>query len=193
MKMDTLLAAVWEQNRALLVFLGILFLLIIGLFLFQGQVVDAEIMTLEKQQTELQKQLRERASSLEGSVVALSEAQRISNELAEFQALIPRKQKFSEFLGELFGWAEKTELDIDQVSYSPEIDDETGFLRYGLSFSLAGDYTQLKRFIHSLENSQRILTIDRITLAGGERRDSTQAEVRLQIQLSTYFRDNGNE
>jgi type IV pilus assembly protein PilO len=62
-------------------------------------------------------------------------------------------------------------------------------LQYDLDFAVSGGYEQLKRFIHLLENSPRILIIHQIALAGSEGAGSGKPGVQLQIHLTTFFQE----
>ncbi len=189
MSARTLLRAVWDQNRSLLMAVLSLSVFSFSFYLYQSQVVVARLVDLRIKQTTLQQQLRQADAAQAGSGILTSEAERIDDELQQFQALIPDKKQFSVFIGELFTWGEKTDLEITQVNYSPKVDQESGLLQYGLSFSVGGKYEQLKRFIHLLENSPRILIIDQISLSGYEKSEQSRPGVKLQIQLTTFFRE----
>ena len=97
-------------------------------------------------------------------------------------------KQFADFVGELFYLADQAQLEIKQISYQPEVDEETEFLYYGLSFSVQGTYQQLKQFIHLLESAQRIMIIDKIAMSG-KRDKSDRAQVELQINLTTLFQE----
>jgi len=188
MAKTTLLKAVLDQSRGWLYFISFLILVAVGLFIYQAQFLNNETERLQHQQKTLQKQLRAREAKLAESGVPVSDVERMETDLQKFSQLIPEKQKFADFIGELFDWAKQSQLSIRQVSYQPEIDKDTKFLNYGLSFSVQGRYAQLKKFIHLLENSNRLLIIDDITLAGRKQKDKA-ANVSLQIKLTTYFQE----
>ncbi len=188
MSQVALLRAVWEQSRVWLCFVAVLILLSVALFVYQSQFATPETVSLLKQQQLLQQQLKEREAEQEQSSVPVSTIEQRQRDLQAFVELVPVKQEFADFLGDLFVWAEQAELEIRQISYRPELDKETNYLHYGLSFSVEGTYGQVKKFIHLLENSKRILIIDRISL-GGKRNKDNSATVTLQINLTTIFRE----
>jgi len=193
MSATALLKAALEQNRVLLVTLGSLSLLVFGLFLYHLLVVDAKLLELRLEQVQTQQRLRSQQAAQADSGALFSEAEQINQELQQFQNLVPEKNQFSIFIGELFQWTETAGLEIKQISYTPKSNSESGFLDYGLNFSVRGEYVQVKRFIHQLENAPRLLIIDRIALAGAEAADTPQALVNLQIHLTTYFRESAND
>jgi type IV pilus assembly protein PilO len=102
--------------------------------------------------------------------------------------MIPPRSELSAFIKELFSYADSSKLEIKQINYQPAWDEELALLSYNLQFSVSGEYRQLKKFIHLLEGSERILIISDISLSGGEGRKEKNAEVSLRIQMKTFFR-----
>ena len=185
----TLLKVVWEQNRGILIALMLLLLVCVGFYLADDLYVEPELEKLLSEQTSLHLQLRQQQQRVTTEGIPLSTAERMANDLSEFYAKIPPKAKFADFVGDLFSWADKADLAIRQVTYQPQIESELGFLKYGLSFSVQGDYGQVKKFIHLLENSSRILIVDNIALSGRPEPDGDKNEVALTIKLTTYFQE----
>ena len=187
MSLSTLAKAVWEQNRALLLTVAALGVLSLGLFIYQQQLLDSRLVDLQIEQIDLQQQLRQRPADPAAHDRAQSEL--LAADLRQFQELIPEKQQFSDFLGELFTMAERSGLDIQQINYAPKVDQDSGLLAYGLNFSVHGTYAQLKNFVQLLENSPRLLIIERIGLSGSEQAGTELSDVQLQLQLTTYFKE----
>lgn len=185
---SALLETIWEQSRSWLYVMGTLVLLSVVVLIYQTHVLAPETEQLQRRQSSLQKQVRAREAKLNESGVPVSTVELMEENLEQFSRLIPPKQKFSDFIGELFHWAEQAQLEIRQISYQPKIDKETEYLNYGLSFSLQGTYEQLKKFMHLLENSKRVLIVDKIGLTGKRNKDSSTS-VNLQINLTTLFQE----
>ena len=61
-------------------------------------------------------------------------------------------------------------------------------MRFELNFNVSGEYEQVKRFIHSLEQSSRLLAIKQIGLQGAD-----DKAVSLRLNLETYFRSGGRD
>ena len=183
-----LLKAIWAQSRGLLFFICALIVLSLGLWIYQAQFIAPETERLHHQQVLLQNQVRDREAKLAESGVPVSTVEKRAENLLKFSAMIPEKQYFADFVGDLFSWAEQADLTIDQISYQPKVDPEASYLLYALSFSVQGTYDQLKKFIHLLENSSRILIIDQLSLTG-KRETSNSAVVSLQINLKTFFHE----
>jgi type IV pilus assembly protein PilO len=182
-----LMTAVWEPNRTRIIVIVILFLCVISAYAAQKWVTEPTLLGLRTEQSRLQQHVRQRQMEFANSGVPVSTAEQIEKNLQQFNRLVPVKADFSIFLGELFDWSQQAGLEIHQISYQPEQEKETGFLRYGLSFSVKGDYSQVKKFIHLLENAPRILLIEKISLGGSSTRKGGKHQVDLRIELATYF------
>ena len=181
-----LITAVWEQNRTRLIVIFIQLLLVITIFVGQRWVSEPNLLVLRTEQSRLQQHVRQRQMGFANSGVPISAAEQIEKNLQQFEHLIPVQTDFSGFIGELFEWAEQAGLDIHQINYQPEYEKETDFLRYGLSFSVKGSYSQVKKFIHLLENAKRLLMVEKISLTGSSS-SKKKNKVDLRIELSTYF------
>jgi len=182
-----LMTAVWKQNRTSIIVIMVLLLLIITVLVGQKLVYEPNLLTLRAEQSRLQQHVRQRQMEFANSGVPVSAAEQIEKNLQQFEDLIPTQTDFSDFIGELFEWAQQAGLEIHQISYNHEHEKETAFLRYGLSFSVKGSYSQVKKFIHLLENAQRILLIEKISLTGSSSNKKSKDKVGLRIELSTYF------
>ncbi len=182
-----LMTAVWKQNRTSIIVIMVLLLLIITVLVGQKLVYEPNLLTLRAEQSRLQQHVRQRQMEFANSGVPVSAAEQIEKNLQQFEDLIPTQTDFSGFVGELFEWAQQAGLEIHQISYNHEHEKETAFLRYGLSFSVKGSYSQVKKFIHLLENAQRILLIEKISLTGASSNKKSKDKVGLRIELSTYF------
>jgi len=186
MTQTSIFQTVWNQGKARILILLFLAILVTAAFLGQQLIVEPHLQSLSAEQFQLQQYVRQRQVEFANSGVPVSTAEQLEKNLEQFAGLIPPKETFSLFIGDLFDWSGKTNLEITQVNYQPEIDDETGFLRYGLNFSVSGSYPQIKKFIHLLESSKRLLMINQIALsgAGGSKKEGF---VNLNIALTTYF------
>ncbi len=184
-----LATAVWEHNRGRIVAVVILLLLVISIFVCQQLVSEPKLLALRAEQTKLQQNVRQRQMESANSGVPVSISEQIAKNIQQFNRLIPAQTDFSVFIGELFDWAQQAGLNIHQVSYQPEYDkgQETVLLRYGMNFSVKGDYSQVKKFIHLLENSQRIMLIEKISMSGTSAVKGDKNKVDLKIELATYF------
>lgn len=183
MRPQAFIRKLWQMNRALPVVLGVLALAALTLFAVDAWVLKPELRRLQRSYAE-QREMVRRADP--GRKISL--AKRVASDhrdLAAFREAVGGYDQFTDFIGELFSQAGRSGLSIDQVRYEPEGVEEHSLLRYDLSFSVSGDYGEIKKFIFSLEQSPRIIVIEEVTLAGAEKAE--RSAVNLQIRLSTYF------
>lgn len=186
MERESILLAAWRLNRFYPLLISSLLLLNVAAYLLLSYVASPKRDALERELMDLQSRVRQ---SRQLAVEAKSPAEiyrRGEADLQKFRTAIPAKSEFSALLGEIFSLADKAGLSIDRIGYQPKEIEGQRVLRYGLAFSVHGDYGQVKRFIHSLEQSERLIVIDGLTLSGG--RESGEAQVELRLQLTTFFR-----
>lgn len=188
MSRDSLMKQLWGQNRGLNILLIVLIVAILGVYLLQTQIFESRNSNLRMEVREQQQSLRKLQFQKNSGSMPISALAQVDNELARFDKLVPPSDNFSDFIGELFRHAKQAKLDIKQITYSPEFDEDLGLLSYGLKFSVSGQYPQLKRFIHLLETAERIFIINDIGLTGGQGKKKKSVKVTLRIALKTFFR-----
>lgn len=188
MSRDSIVKVLWGQNRGMTLLILVLFLANLGTYLGQSLVLDEQLTDLRTEVLGRQQSLRKLQQQKNAGSMPVSAVTKVENELIQFQKLIPPEKELSDFIGELFKYASSSKLDIKQISYSPERDEDLGLLSYGLKFSVSGQYRQLKNFIHLLERAKRILIISDISLSGGQSSKKKSGVVTLQIQVKTFFR-----
>lgn len=175
--------AVWRVNRIVPSALVLLAIANIALFallvLFYFPRLDRE----EKDYIRLQAETRHGTKSLSPKQ-AYAQAK---DDLQRFRSALPVTRHFSDLLGDLYGLAADCNLGITQIGFKPKEMPEEDILSYALTFSVTGTYGEIKRFIHGLEASPRIVVIDKISLRADDQGENGNA-VGLNIQLTTYFR-----
>ena len=72
---------------------------------------------------------------------------------------------------------------LDRVQYETETLDEGALERFAIVVPLSGGYSNLRKFIQSVESSDNFLVIERVALGTGKVQDI----VELNITLATYF------
>lgn len=84
-------------------------------------------------------------------------------------------------------------LDPRSITYDEEEIEDFGLIKRTFSFSVAGTYLELRKFINLLELSSSFLTLEEVTLAGEESEDGGP-ELRMRLAISTLFaREPGSE
>lgn len=184
MEREPIWLTAWRLNRFLPLLIAGLFLLTAGSYLFLHFHSLPKLGALEHELIAQQAHLRQGRQNAERKTPAETYRQAVAD-LQSFRAAIPGKNEFPKLLGEIFSLSGKAGLSIDQISYQPKEVAGQGLLRYGLAFTVRGSYSQIKRFVYSLEQSERLLVIDSLTLSGG--RETGEALVELRLQLATFF------
>ncbi|MDH3809715.1 MAG: type 4a pilus biogenesis protein PilO, partial [Desulfuromonadales bacterium] len=101
---------------------------------------------------------------------------------------VPEYREFTGLIEELLVLSSQSRLNITQISYASELLKKTPLLKFDLNFSVAGDYDQVKKFIYSLEQSVRLITIKQISLQSIDNEG-----VKLGLSLETLFRPGRRE
>lgn len=104
-----------------------------------------------------------------------------------FWEKIPQRADFPELISDISSLAERAGLTVNRVQYNPEDIPEKKLLRYGLNFTVSGEYPKVKKFIYLIEQSDRILTIDEVSFQGEH--GGMVPGVKMNIRLSTLFKD----
>ena len=136
---------------------------------WQAGVYRNRVMSLQEKLHQAQLQLRQhREVAQPDHLSEFSVVQQMKNNKARIDSLVPPLASFSEFLKELFTCAADAGVEITQVSYHPDTDDQTGYWRYHFSFSITSEYRRVKKFLFFLEQSPRLLCLEQIGLSGGQ-------------------------
>ena len=72
---------------------------------------------------------------------------------------------------------------LDRVRYETEALDEGALERFAIIVPLTGGYSNLRKFMQSVESSDNFLVVERVALGTGKSQDI----VELNITLATYF------
>jgi type IV pilus assembly protein PilO len=189
MARESILLTAWRLNRRIPILIGGLILLNIAAYALMSNVVAPRLDALERRYIKLQSHVRElrltgETGAAEGSPREIH--RRGEENLGQFRAAIPSRTDFTALIGEISSLAEKAGLSIDRIGYDPTEIAGRELLRYTLNFSVSGDYGQIKRFVYSLEQSDRLIAIEELSLSGGG--ESKEGKVNLRVRLSTYFK-----
>jgi Tfp pilus assembly protein PilO len=184
-RLQQYLAALWQFNRLIPVLLTVLLLVDVLVYAWIGYRVEPVLEERERTYIELQARAR-KARQVEASTLDPQQAFRQGQvDLKKFLERVPERKELSSLVGEIFTFARQSGLAIKAINYAPEKVKGQSLLEYALSFTVAGEYDQLKEFIHLVEQSGRLVAIDQLNLDTGTR---DEGSVRLSIQMSTYFR-----
>lgn len=184
MARESMLLAAWRLNRGVPLLIAGLLLLNLVAYGLMTYVVAPGIDALERRYIDRQSLVREARQAGAAAASPQETYRRGQEDLGAFRAAIPSRTEFTTLIGEIFSLAEQAGLAIDRIGYDPEEVAGRGLLRYGLQFSVTGEYGEIKKFVYSLEQSERLVAIEGLTLSGG---GPERGQVALRMRLSTYF------
>ncbi len=189
MHLKELAEQLWRSQRGLLLLLGALLVSNLLLFVVLEQMIVPRVAEQEshflQRQTEVRQMLRKQSGAAKTPEHLYLLA---SQDLAKFQQSVPEYQEFTGLIEELLVLSNRAHLNITQISYASERLKKSQLLKFSLSFNVEGDYKQLKKFIHSLEQSVRLITIKQIGLQSAD-----NADVNLRLNLETFFQTGSRE
>jgi len=188
MTRESLWAAIWRTNRVLPSIIGALLLLNLAAAGLAIWYVGPQLARLESDFLREQQSYRDARKSGEIDESPQGLFRRGLADLQTLAAAIPDRTEFTGLISDLFSMAGQSRLDIDRVNYAPApVKGEDELLSYTVSFTVTGDYGQVKKFIYLIEHSQRLVAIEELNLntSSGEQRPG---QINLGLRLTTYFR-----
>lgn len=156
----------------------------LGLILWGTLVLSPEINLLEGDIRRQTKALENRSLPENADGPKEAAYARRARVLQEFHSTIPNQNELPALIEELFSYAAKLNISIEQVNYQPHVLERHGLLQYDLNFQLEGSYDQIKHMIFLLENSPRIIAINKLRFHS---RTAGSGKVVLGLDLETYF------
>lgn len=184
MTRESLLRAVWRQNRVLPVLIGILFIGNLLGYFWLSTVAWPRLAGLERDYITLQDQVR---SGRQSAQLSPQESLRLARQDWErFQSAVPAREEFPALITELAELASSNDVTVSAISYQPKDLPDGGFLAYSLQFSVVGTYPQTKRFLQDLERTRRLIEIKSLNVSGAS--GVGHEKVTIALQLVTYFR-----
>lgn len=117
------------------------------------------------------------------SFVSKFENQKLAIESIYSQHFATEAERFTSLLREVRQLARQAGLAPDSFSYPKEDLDNEGLVRRNVTFSVSGNYEQVRRLINFLELSDQFVTLEEIELSG----DSGNDRLDIRLSLSSLF------
>lgn len=143
-------------------------------------------------------QIRNQIEDLEKEIARLERMQRAT--ASDRQAVEEIESQFDLLYNDVFG-------DLDQrltrilravgtatreagmrpssFGYSANDDQVTGFIRFGIQFSVDAEYMQIRHMLATLQSSPEFLVVDNLNLTGDE--DPVSRELAISVHISTFL------
>jgi type IV pilus assembly protein PilO len=182
----SLLRAAWQAEKKLPLVVALLLLVNLGIFVGMRYYLLPQVEQLERVYIERQAAIRKGHAEERSPQEPQEDLWGAKNDLQVFWQAIPPRAELTVLIGELFMLADEAGLSINQINYDPKEVEGRPLLRYGLNFSVSGEYAQVKRFVYSLEQSERLIAIENVALSSAG--EPEQGQVNLSLKLSTLFR-----
>ena len=178
----------WQSHRPALILLGVLLVLNLLFFAVLEQFVAPRVAEQTSRFLTRQAEVRQLLHNQGGANTPEQAYHLAVEDLEKFRQIIPDYQEFTGLIEELLVLSSRAGMNITKIAYNSSQLKESELLQLDLKFNVAGDYDQIKRFIHSLEQSTRLITIKQIGLQG-----TNDEGIKLRLDLETYFRSGGRD
>jgi Tfp pilus assembly protein PilO len=73
----------------------------------------------------------------------------------------------------------------DAFSYTASENQTTGIIRFGIRFSVDGEYEQIRRMLAALQSSPEFLVVENLNLTGAE--DPVSRELKISVSIATFL------
>jgi hypothetical protein len=132
------------------------------------------------------RKLNERRAAVEKRESFLQAVQQAEQDLGELRGdiLSTRNQRLVEVQLEVASLCEQFGIALDTVSSDSELLLDEGLDRFEMTVPLEGNYANLRKFLQAVENSDKFLVVERVSLAVGKEGGKALS---LNIGLATYF------
>lgn len=189
MRWKAMAEQLWTSQRGLVVFLAILFVANLVIFVVVEQSISPDLSEKEARFFAKQNEIREILHKQSATAQSPEQIFLLAGQdLDQFYSVIPEYDQFTDLIEELLVLSNRSRLDLSSINYKTEPLDKIDLMQVGVSFNVSGQYDNLKKFIHSLEQSKRLISITQINL-----QESDQRIVNLRLNLETYFRPEGQK
>ncbi len=145
-----------------------------------GARLNAQVSSLEEGIGHLQ-ELREQA---------LAQQEQVSELSSELNSL--STQSFGSLEGRLITIMREVEAATrqagmlpDKFGYSTNLDDQLPFTRFGITFYVEGQYSQVRQMLATLQQSPELLIVEKLTLVG--EKEATSRKLTVSLSVATYL------
>lgn len=142
-------------------------------------------------------QLRNRVAELEGELARLQAMQRATG--GDRERVAQLDEQFGALYGNVFGSLDERLTSIlrevgaatrgagllpGAYTYSASKDQKSGFIRFGIQFSVEGEYHQIRQLLAALQSSPEFLVVQGLSLSGDE--DPVSRELSISLRITTF-------
>jgi Tfp pilus assembly protein PilO len=130
--------------------------------------------------------VQKRQKEVEGQEKFLATLEKSRKDLERFRSdvLSTRQKNMIEVQYELARLARQFNINMERVQYENEALEDESLERMAMVVPLAGGYSNLRKFVQAVEQSQKFLVLERVALETGQ---EGGVLLQLNITLATYF------
>lgn len=174
-----------QGGRRILIALGILAALNAVFYFVLAQPSVREYRRLSEEREPFQR-LNERRAVVEDHEEFLQSVQQAEQDLEELrdEILSSRNERLVEVQLEVASLCEQFGIAYDTVASDSVLLLDEGLDRFSMTVPLEGNYASLRKFLQAVENSDKFLVVERVSLAVGKEGGKSLS---LNIAIATYF------
>lgn len=175
-----------QASKQILLVLGLLLGLNVAFYAFFVGPAVQEYDRLRVSSEPRFEQLEQRRGQVEGREAYLTAVKQAQSDLERLhqEVLSTREQRMVEVQLELARLAEQFAINLDSITYHNQVLGGEELDRLEMVVPLLGGYANLRRFLQSVESSDKFLVVERVALVQGK---EGGAMLQLNITLATYF------
>lgn len=134
--------------------------------------------------------LRHKLADLRADVTLAKRVEEGKATMAGLKGRLPAKDDLPAMIREIHGLARKYNLKIPTVKYEPKREKGEAMMRLLITLPVVGEYPDIRRFIHEMETSDRLVMLENMGIAtsGGTGKAGNERGAQLQLTMSTYIR-----
>ena len=102
-----------------------------------------------------------------------------------FSDSLPDDKEIVALVSRLTKLGTKLNLKIPGVHYAPLKTDPNGYKNLVITFSVTGNYSDMRKFIYELENMGKLMYIESLTM---RKNSSDKESMNIDLQVTTYFK-----
>jgi Tfp pilus assembly protein PilO len=174
-----------QAGRQILITFGVVVALNVVFYVTLTQPAVRQYRRQTTQHEPFQK-LNERREQVEAREAFFSGVQQAQEDLEHMQQeiLSTRNGRLVDVQQELARLCDRFGIDLDSVASSSDLLLDEELDRFSMNVPLEGNYQNLRKFLQAVEESDKFLVVERVSLARGKEGGS---ELSLNINLATYF------
>lgn len=182
------MSGLWRRRLGLWVPALAFFLANLALFSAYRMVYAGRVESLRgslEQREERLSGLQERSAELTRRVARARSSHLRMEELYR-ERLSTERSRFTAVTAEIRELARRAGLEPAAMSYPTEEIEDYGLVKRYFTFNVEGTYVDLRRFVNFLELTSSFVTLEEVSLSGGE-----GADLSIRLSLSTLFAEEG--